>query len=324
MNTEQNVTNENIEYIPTPDEMTLDTSDFDIFSQLEDVYVEETQEEVQEPIDEDVQGFNPDDDDVSDFFDDLDDVEANAEQEANHNMVSHWEQVADNEVIYGEFTKADIQAAVQEKETYSTYNNEFNAFKSAVEQDYQAINEAVNNSMSYLDIAIATQKQKYQDAVTDTELATAARQIRLLEAEQEKVKAHAKKAMEGAENLKASVKKQEVANFVQDARRAYGAGWEQEINNIAEGVSPEVTAIVSNNLNVELINMIRDAKAYRAQTQANKNAVKSMGKKVATKSARSVSGNAKGSAPTNNKTKLENKLAQGFTSDADVFAALED
>lgn len=319
-----NTTND-VDYIPTPDEQYIDTSDLDIFNQLDDIIIETKQDESeddnlvsQDELD-DITGYNADDDDVSDDFD----MSNIAELKENEILEVDWSNVPDNVILFGETTKGEIQEAVKAKEDYSAYNAEFNNFKSQVEKDYQGINEALTNSMSYLDIALNTQKHKYQNAVTDAELAAAARQIKMLESEKEKVAAYSKQALDGVESIKQQVRKQEMINFAQDARREFGSNWAQELDSIADGLSPDLQNVLKQSPSVEIFNLIKDAKAHRNKMQANKQAVKKAASKA--KSARSISANGKGSANVKtNRDKIANKLSQGYVSDSDVFAALED
>ncbi|MEZ9229977.1 hypothetical protein AB4259_02695 [Vibrio amylolyticus] len=310
---------------PVNDGMALDTSDFDIFSQLDDVVIEDASEEVEveevETGDEDdITGYTPDED-ATDLYDEDELEEVEAEEAANG---FNWDSMADDHEIFEGVTKSFAQEAIQSKEDFEAYNNEYSEYRGAVDQKLEELADIQRNSMSYLDLALQTQYGKLQNAVTDVDIASATRQIKMLEQEKAKVAAHSKKAQEGVDFIKAQNKAKAINNFKRDARKEYGANWEQKIMEIADGVPVKVQQIVGENPSIEMINFIRDAKAFRAGKAANKNAVKNAGKK-AKANARSVKSNSKGAAPTtSNKAKLVKKMQAGYATDSDVFAALED
>ncbi|MGR5435250.1 hypothetical protein [Vibrio owensii] len=327
--------NEAPQHDVTVSDMYVDTSDYDIFSDLEDVFVEEqeTEDSTDHYADKDFQqGDTFDDEEVDDLFDTDEVNEFEEEQKAEiadkaSSISDSWDDFEEDAVIYGEMTKGDIEKAVNSHQDNSLHNEEFINFKAHVEQGYQRINEVLFESMS------ETEQQLQEIAQSKARLSPQDpdyhRKLGLINEAESRVNhkksintANAAKARKELEALQEHTRNQEVNMFKREAQKVYGSQWHEKIDGIVEGLPKEVLDIANNNLSIEMIKVLEDAQAHRKGKKANTEAVKKAGKKV--RSPRSKASNSKGTGiSTSSKSKLEKKIANGQF-DADVFAALED
>ncbi|TOK48273.1 hypothetical protein CGI18_07210 [Vibrio parahaemolyticus] len=290
----------------------FDDDSFD-FSMLDDVYEDDAtsptqSKDVQEDDEEDVDEFEAEQ--AADLLDTVEKVS------------DSWDRIPEDMVVLNGMTKAEVQTAITATQENSQYNQEFVNFKAHVEKGYDQINTMLYESMSETDVTLRELYQKKSKAVSMEQRGAIDAAIEKYEARKNHLRHTASGITNELSAIKQQVQKQEMMNFVQEARRAYGTNWEQELNDIGNDLPEQVNTALRTNPSVELFNLIRDAKAYRARTAANKEAVKNAGKK--TKSAKSMRSSNKGTKPVHNRKKLEAKLEAGHTSDSDVFAALID
>ncbi|MFA0145368.1 hypothetical protein AB4452_04700 [Vibrio lentus] len=288
------------------------------FDDIDDIYIED---EATDPS----FNHNKEEVDQEELFDEEEVNEFEAEQDATildtvAKVADNWEHIPEDVVLFDGMTKAEVQEAVASKQDNSLFNQEFNNFKAHIEQGYENINNTLFEAMSETDITLNELQQKKAHAQTLEQRGAIDRAIEQYSQRKAMLNSKASAIKSEVEALKAQTRKQEMINFVQDARREYGAQWEQELNTIGEGLPKQVEAYIKENPSVEMFNLIRDAKAHRAKVAGNKQAVKQAAKRT-----KSVRSNKKGTAPTtSSKSKLEKKLAMGDVSSADVFAALVD
>ncbi|HCG9159496.1 TPA: hypothetical protein NJ597_001228 [Vibrio parahaemolyticus] len=304
------------------DDMVLDTDDFDIFSNLDDIVIDEetspTWNDNKDANDQEELDHDPDE------LDEFEDEQSAHLMDSVSKVSDNWDNIPEDTVLFSGMTKADIQTAIQSKQDNSIYNEEFNNFKAHIEEGYKNINEALYESLSETDITLEELMVKKANSMTNEQRGAIDAAIESYQRRKNMLRQKASTITKEIEKAKEMTRKQDMVNFVQSARREYGSNWEQEINNIGQGLSPQVETILRNNPSVELLNLIRDAKSHRSKVESNKQAVRNAGKKNKT-SAKSVSSNNKGTkVSSNSRAKAEKAFEEGKLSASDVFNFLED
>ena len=357
-------------YIPTPEELVVDTSDFDIFSQLDDLVVEgESGEPTEDVVSDDVtdDGDLPepegdeedfdfdfedlDDDDLPEDLrkdkedsDDEDEDDSDEEDEDDDTEDDDSDEDSEDEDYEDEDEEVDyenheielpdgstvtLQAAIEGYRATEALQEERESFETAK----NTFKEEAGNTLGYLRLAKLEADRVIED-YDEFDWADLSKKDPQSYVENREFldKYRARKeeivtAMDVLEEKEAATEKaafQDSAKECINTLKAELPGWNDAMYQdlmqyaVENGTSQDV---ISNTVDASVFKLLHKARQF----DLGKQVVKAKIKRKVTSPKKVTKSSAKSTKPSiSNKMKIANKLAQGNTSDADIFAALED